>query len=52
MKHPFFFPGFETELRVKTCIEYDIAKEKGYLKLFMIKWEPPVRNKFIENVVV
>ena len=28
---PLFFPVFETELREKARIEYDIAKEKGYL---------------------
>ena len=46
---PLFFPVFETELR---DIEYDIAKENSYLKHFKIKWEPLIRNKFIEDVVI
>ena len=49
---PLFFPVLETELREKARIEYDIAKEKGYLKYFKIKWEPLIRNKFIEDVVI
>ena len=46
---PLFFHVFETELREKARIEYDIAKDKGYLKHFKIKWEPLIRDKFIEE---
>ena len=49
---PLFFPVFETVLREKACIKYDIAKVKGYLKHFKIKWESLIRNKLIENVVI
>ena len=49
---PLFFPVFETELREKAGIEHDIAKENSYLKHFKIKWEPLIRNKFSEDVVI
>ena len=49
---PLFFPVLETELREKAGIEYDIAKENGYLKHFKIKWEQLIRNKFIEDVII
>ena len=49
---PLFFPVFETELREKAGIEYDIAMGNGYLKHFKIKWEPLIRNKFIEDVII